>query len=94
MRNLKTITGTDKILSKCDCIFGHFVNGVGERILFTLALDKPPVHKINKEPRTRLFKRVKKSVLSHKFIYIENEDHKLVDLNGFTISFTCQLVKR
>ena len=39
------ITGTDKILSKYDCITESIVKGIREPILFTFALDKPPGHK-------------------------------------------------
>ena len=34
-----------------------------------------------------------KPVLSHITFYIEDDDHKAVDFNNETISFTCQLIK-
>ena len=49
--------------------------------------------KQNKEPRVKLFKKVNKSVLSHITFYFEDDDHKPVDFNNETISFTCQLIK-
>ena len=87
------ITGIDKILLKCDCIQGSIVNGVREPILYSFALSSPPAHKIYKEPRVKLFKKINNSVLSHITIYFEDDDHKAVDFNGETVSFTCQLIK-
>ena len=87
------ITGIDKIHLKCDCINGSIVNGIREPILFSFALSSPPGHKINKEPRIKLFKKINKYVLSHITFYFEDDDHKPVDFNGETITFTCQLIK-
>ena len=87
------ITGIDKVHLKCDCIQGSIVNGVRKPILYSFALSSPPGHKIYKEPRVKLFKNINKSVLSHITFYFEDDDHKPVDFNGETISFTCQLIK-
>ena len=87
------ITGIDKIHLKCDCIQGSIVNGIREPILYSFALSSPPGHKIYKKPRNKLFKKVNKSVLSHITFYFEDDDHKLVDFDNETISFTCQLIK-
>ena len=87
------ITGIDKIHLKCDCVQGSIVNGIREPILYSFALSSPPGHKIYKEPRVKLFKKINKSVLSHITFYFEDDDHKPVDFNGETISFTCQLIK-
>ena len=87
------ITGIDKIHLKCDCIQGSIVNGIREPILYSFALSSPPGHKIYKEPRVKLFKKVNKSVLSHITFYFEDDDYKSVDFHGETISFTCQLIK-
>ena len=87
------ITGIDKIHLKCDCIQGSIVNGIREPILYSFALSSPPGHKIYKEPRVKLFKKINKSVLSHITFYFEDDDHKGVDFNNETISFTCQLIK-
>ena len=46
-----------------------------------------------KEPRIKLFKKLNVSVPSHISFYFEEDDHKAVDFNGETISFTCQLTK-
>ena len=88
------ITGIDKIHLKADCIQGSIVNGIREPILFSFALSSPPGHKIFKEPRVKLFKKVNKSVLSHITFYFEDDDHKPVDFHNETISFTCQLIKK
>ena len=87
------ITGIDKVHLKCDCIQGSIVNGVREPILFSFALSSPPGHKIYKEPRVKLLKKVNKSVLSHITFYFEDDDYKPVDFHGETISFACQLIK-
>ena len=87
------IMGIDKIHLKCNCIQGSIVNGIREPFLHSFALSSPPGHKIYKEPRIKLFKKINKSVLSHITFYIEDDDHKPVDFNGETISFTCQLIK-
>ena len=87
------ITGTDKIHLKCDCIQGSIVNGIREPILYSFALSSPPGHKLYKEPKVKLFKKISKAVLSHISFYFEVDDHKPVDFNGEAISFTCQLIK-
>ena len=87
------IIGIDKIHLKCDCIQGSIVNGIREPILYSFALSSPPGHKIYKEPRVKLFKKVNKSVLSHITFYFEDDDYKSIDFHGETISFTCQLIK-
>ena len=62
------ITGIDKVHLKCDCIQGSIVNGIREPILFSFALSSPPGHKIYKEPKIKLFKKINKSVLSHNIL--------------------------
>ena len=87
------ITGIDKIHLKCDCIQGSIVNGIREPISYSFALSSSPGHKINKEPRIKLFKKINESVPSQITFYFEDDDHKPVGFNGETISFTCQLIK-
>ena len=87
------ITGVDKVHLKCNVVDGSIVNGIREPILYSFALDQPPGHKIYKEPKVKLFKKINKSVLSHITFYFEDDDYKAVDFNGETISFTCQLTK-
>ena len=87
------ITEIDKNHLKCDCIQGSIVNGIREPILYSFALSNLPGYKIYKEPRFKLFKKINKSVLSHITFYFEDDDHKPVDFNNETISFTCQLIK-
>ena len=87
------ITGINKIHLKCDCIQGSLVNGIREHILDSFALSSPPGHKIYKEPRIKLFKKVNKSVLPHITFYFEDDDYRPVDFHNETISFTCQLIK-
>ena len=87
------ITGIDKVHLKYDCINGSIVNGVREPILYSFALSSPSGHKIYKEPRIKLFKKVNKFVLSHIPFYLEDIDHNPLDFNIETVSFTCQFIK-
>ena len=87
------LTGIDKVHLKCYCMHGSIVNGCRAAILYSFALDKPPGHRIYKEPSVKFFKKINKSVLSHVTFYLEDDDHKPVDFNGGTITFTCQLNK-
>ena len=87
------ITGIDKIHLKCDCIQGSIVDGIREPILYSFVLSSPRGHKIYKEPRVKLFKKINKSVLSRITFYFEDDDHKPVDFNNETIRFTCQLIR-
>ena len=87
------ITGIDKVHLKCNVVDGSIVTGVRDPILYSFALSSPPNHKIYKEPRVKLFKKVNKSVLSHIIFYFEDDDQKPVGFNGETISFSCQLFK-
>ena len=61
--------------------------------MYSFSLDKLPGHKIYKQPRIKLLKKINESVLSHITFYLEFDDHKPVIFIGETISFTCQLIK-
>ena len=87
------VTEIDKIQLKCDCIQSSIVNGKRKPILYSFALSSSPGHKIYKEPRIKLFKKVNKSILSHIDFHFEDDDHESLDFNGETISFACQLIK-
>ena len=87
------ITGIDKVHLNCDCFTGSIVNGIREPFLYSFALSSPPGHKIFKEPRIKLFKKINTSVLSLIRFYLEDADHKPVDFDGETINFTCQLIE-
>ena len=87
------ITGFNKVHLKCDFFNGSIVNGVREPVLYSFALSSPSGHKIYKEPRIKLFKKVNKSVLSHITFHFQDDDYKSVDFNNETVSFTCQLIK-
>ena len=87
------ITGIDKNPLKCDCIQSSIVNGIREPLLYSFASSSPSGYKTNKQPRVKLLKKINESILSHVTFYFEDDDHKLVDFNGETVSFTCQLIK-
>ena len=88
------LTGNDELQLKGDCINGSIINCIRQPILYSFALGSPPGHKIYKEPRVKIFKKVNKPVLSQIPFYLEDDDNKLVDFNGETISCTCQLSKK
>ena len=69
------------------------MNGIREPILYYFSLDQPPGHKIYKEPKVKLFKKINKSILSHITFYFEDDDYKSVDFNNEIVFFTCQLIK-
>ena len=87
------IIGMDKVHLKCDCIDGSIMNGIREPIFYSFSLDQPPGHKIYKEPKVKLFKKINKSILSHITFYFEDDDYKSVDFNNEIVLFTCQLIK-
>ena len=87
------IRGIDKFHLKCDCIDGSIVNGTREPILYSFVLSSPPGHKLYKEPRVKLVKKINISVLSHISFYSEDDDYKPIDFNIEIVSFTCQLIK-
>ena len=74
------ITRSDKVHLKAHCIQSSIANCVQEPILYSFALDQPPGHKIYKETRIKLFKKVNKRVLSHIPLYLEDGHYKSVDL--------------
>ena len=88
------ITRIDKVHLECDCIQISKINGVREPILYSFALSSPTGDKIFQEPKIKFFKKINESVLSHFTFYLEDDDHKTIDFNGETISFTCQLIKK
>ena len=55
-------------------------------------LDKPAGRTIQREPRTKPFTNIKKSVSSNLTLYLEDDDHNFFAFNGKTLKFTCQLV--
>ena len=87
------ITGIDKVHLKSNVVICSIVNGVRKPISYSFALDQPPGHKIYKQPKRKLYKKINKSVLSHITFYLEDDDYKAVDFNGEITSFTCQLIK-
>ena len=87
--NLNTI---NKIHLKCDCIDGSIQDGVRQPILFSFILDKPSGYKVFCEPETIHYKRINKSVLNTINFYFEDGDHKPVDFNGETLTFTLQMI--
>ena len=78
---------------KCDCIDGSVLNGVRQPILYSFVLDKLPGYKVFCEPETIHYRKINKSVLNTITFYLEDNDHKEVDFNGETLTFTLQMIK-
>ena len=78
---------------KCDCIDGSVVNGVRQPIIYSFILGKLPGYKVFSEPETIHYKKINKSVLNTITFYLEDNDHKEVDFNGETLTFTLQMIK-
>ena len=88
--NLNTI---NKIHLKCDCIDGSIQDGVRQPILFSFVLDKPSGYRVFCEPETIHYKKINKSVLNTITFYKEDDNNKIVDFNGETLTFTLQMIK-
>ena len=92
-QKLINLGSTNKIHLKCDCIDGSVLNGIRQPILFSFVLDKLPGYKVFCEPETNHYKKINKSVLNTITFYLEDNDHKEVDFNGETLTFTLQMIK-
>ena len=92
-QKIVNLSSTNKIHLKCDCIDGSVVNGIREPILFSFVLDKPSGYKVFCEPETIHYKKINKSVLNTITFYLEDDNNKVVDFNGETMTFTLQMIK-
>ena len=88
--NLNTI---NKIRLKCDCIDGSIQEGVRQSILFSFVLDKPAGFKVFCQPETIHYKKINKPVLNTITFYLEDDNNKIVDFNGETLTFTIQMIR-
>ena len=78
---------------KCGCIDGSIQDGVRQPILFSFVLDKPSGYKVFCESETIHHKKLNKPVLNTITYYVEDDDHKEVNFNGETLTFTLQMIK-
>ena len=92
-QKILNLGGTNKIHLKCDVIDSSVVNGLRQPILYSFVLDKKPGYKVFSEPETIHFKKINKSVLNTITFYLEDNDHKEVDFNGETLTFTLQMIQ-
>ena len=92
-QKIVNLGSTNKIHLKCDCIDGSVVDGIRQPILHSFVLDKLPGYKIFSEPETIHYKKINKSVLNTITFYLEDNDHKEVDFNQETLTFTLQMIK-
>ena len=70
-----------------------FKMGLRQPLLFSFVLDKPSGYIVFCEPETIHYKKINKSVLNTITFCLENNDHKEVDFNGETLTFTLQMIK-
>ena len=84
---------TNEIHLKYDLIDGSVVNGLRHLILYSFELDKLPGSKIYFQPETIQEKKLNTSVLNTITFYLEDDNHKEVDFNRETLTFTSQMIK-
>ena len=84
---------TNKIHLNCDCIDGSVVNAFRHPILFSFVLDKKPGYKVFSEPEAIHYKKINESVLNTITVYLEDDNNKVVDFIGETMTFTLQMIK-
>ena len=92
-QKIVNLSNTNKIHLKCDVIDGSVVNGLRQSILYSFVLDKKPGYKVFSEPETIHYKKINKSFLNTITFYLEDDNNKVVDFNGETLTFTLQLIK-
>ena len=92
-QKLVNLGNTNKIHLKCDVIDGSVVDGFRQPILYSFVLDKLPRYKVFSESETIHYKKINKSVLNTITFYLKNNDHKEVDFNQETLTFTLQMIK-
>ena len=92
-QKIVNLSSTNKIHLKCDVIDGSVTNGIRQPILYSFLLDKPAGYKVFSEPETIHYKKINKSVLKTITFYLEDDNNKVVDFNGETLTFTLQLIK-
>ena len=92
-QKILNLGSTNKIHLKCDCINGSVLNGIRQPILFSFVLDKLPGYRVFCEPETNHYKKINKPVLNTITLYLQDNDHKEVDFNEETLSFTLQMIK-
>ena len=66
---------------------------MGESKFYFFDLDSIPGYKIRKEPTTILYKTINKNRLDYITFYLEDSNHKPVDFNGETLTFTIETIK-
>ena len=92
-QKIVNLSNTKKIHLKCDAIDGSVVDGVRQPIFYRFILDKPSGYKVFCEPETIHYKKTNKSVLNTITCYLEDDNNKLVNFNGKTLTFSLQMIK-
>ena len=87
------VNTTNKMHLKYDVIDGSIQDGIRQPLLYSFVLDKKPVYNVFSEPEAIHFKKINKAVLNTITFYLEDNDHKEVDFNGETLTFTLQTIK-
>ena len=92
-QKIVSLSNTNKIHLKCDCIDGSVVNGLRQPILYSFVLDKKPGYKVFSEPETIHYKKLNKPVLDTITFYLEDDNNEEDNFNEETLTFTLQMVK-
>ena len=87
------LRSTNKIHLKCDVFDGSVVNGLRQPFFFSFVLDKPSGFEIFREPETKHYKKINKSVLNTITFYLEDDKNEENNFSGETLTFTLQMIK-
>ena len=85
-QKIVNLNSTNEIHLKCDIIDGSVVNGLRQSILYSFVLNKPSGYKVIREPETIHYKKINKSVLNTKTIYLEDDNKEKVNFKGETLT--------
>ena len=78
---------------KCDLIHGSEVCAKPNPILYSFVPNKPSGYKVFYQLETIHYEKVNKSVLNTIPFYLEDDNHKEVNFNGETFTFTLHMIK-
>ena len=91
-KNLNSST-IDKTHVKCNVTDGNLLKSLREPILNSSVSNKPFGFKVICEPETIHYRKVNKPVLNTIPFFLQDDDHKEVNSNGQTVTFTFQMIE-
>ena len=82
-----------RIHLKGDVTDGSVLNGIKQPILYSFVLSKPLGCKIFRESETIHYEKINKSVLKTIAFYLEDDNHKEVNIIVGILTFTSEIIK-